>query len=95
MRFKCQKVILEICINWHTKSQGLKKKNYPFFQEGGSTPAPPTPPVIRVIFDSYRAEAVDVDLVQVLYANDVFAIRSIPDVHLDLQHGSLGPYSYP
>ena len=41
-------ICLEISINWHTKSQ-RPKKNLPIFQEGGSTPVPPTHPVIRVV----------------------------------------------
>ena len=40
---------LEISINWHTKSQGPKKKVPVLQEEGGSIPAPPTPPVIRVV----------------------------------------------
>ena len=38
---------LETSINWYTKSQGPKKKSV--FQEGGSTPAPPTLLVIMVV----------------------------------------------
>ena len=43
--FAIQK-LLEISINWHTKSQGPKKKCI-HFQEGES--APPKPPIIRVV----------------------------------------------
>ena len=39
---------LEISINWHTKSQGPKKK-CTLFQDGGSTLAPPTLLLIRVV----------------------------------------------
>ena len=39
---------LEISINWHAKSQG-PKKNVFILQEGVSTHAPPTQPVIRVV----------------------------------------------
>ena len=39
---------LEISVNWHTTSQGPKKK-CTLFQEGESTTAPPKPPVIRVV----------------------------------------------
>ena len=35
-------------MNWHTKNQE-PKKNVPVFQGGGSTPAPPTQPVVRVV----------------------------------------------
>ena len=39
-------ISLEMSINWHTMSQGPKKK---VFEEGGFTPVQPTPPVVRAV----------------------------------------------